>query len=412
MSERTTMESACSPQRRIQSDADVKACARLIHYAFSPPLASAEEWIRMGGLEHLRVERDGNDIVACLLRIPMGQYFGGKSVPMTGVAGVAVAPEARGRGFAKRLMRHEVLETASEGIALAGLFASTQTLYRSVGYEQAGHRFTTKLRYSDLELESAGQAAARGGGEQLRVVSLGSCDESRIRACYSAFARRFDGMLDRGEYVWRRVRKMREDEFEGFGFVGAGDALEGYVYLMQPRNPSGRHNVVLSDVVFTTPAAGRAIVGFLASFGTMMEECIYFGGPLHPLTALLAQQRFSVERRDWWMIRIADFAKAIAVRGYSPSIRARIDVNFEDELIESNRGVWTIEIEGGHARATRSKAPSAPVSLSARGAASVFAGLWTTTQAATLGLARGEPTALAAFDGVFGAGTPWMTDHF
>lgn len=41
---------------------------------------------------------------ASLVRVPVGQRFGGRSVPMLGIAGVAVPPERRGGGLARRLM--------------------------------------------------------------------------------------------------------------------------------------------------------------------------------------------------------------------------------------------------------------------------------------------------------------------
>ena len=71
----------------------------------------------------------------------MGQWFGGRPVPLVGVGAVAIAPEHRGTGTAERLMEGTLRELRAEGIALSGLYPATQRLYRKGGYEQAGGRY-------------------------------------------------------------------------------------------------------------------------------------------------------------------------------------------------------------------------------------------------------------------------------
>ncbi len=84
--------------------------ARLIAHACAMPAEGASQWLCNSGLEHVRVLEEEGQVRACLLRIPMGQHFGGRAVPMIGIAGVAVAPEWRGRGTARRLMEACVRE--------------------------------------------------------------------------------------------------------------------------------------------------------------------------------------------------------------------------------------------------------------------------------------------------------------
>jgi len=117
---------------------DLDAVATITGAAFSFPAAEAETWLSNAGTDQLRVVREGGRVVGSLLLIPMGQYFGGKSVPMVGIAGVGVGIADRGRGVARALMAGTVQELAERGVALSTLYASTQTLYRSVGYERAG----------------------------------------------------------------------------------------------------------------------------------------------------------------------------------------------------------------------------------------------------------------------------------
>src|SRR6185295_16930186 len=88
-----------------------------------------------------------------LVLIPMGQWFGGKRVPMTGIAAVAVEPFARGKGAAKRLLVSMLQELQGKGVALSTLYPATQVLYRAVGYEQAGSRYEVRAPCRSLAID-------------------------------------------------------------------------------------------------------------------------------------------------------------------------------------------------------------------------------------------------------------------
>ena len=68
--------------------------------AFSFPAEMARKRVELFGRDIVRALRENGRITAGLWLVDMGQWFGGRSVPMTGVAAVAVAPEARGHGAA------------------------------------------------------------------------------------------------------------------------------------------------------------------------------------------------------------------------------------------------------------------------------------------------------------------------
>ena len=56
-------------------------------------------WLERTGLEQWRALLDERGAPrAGLLRVPMGQYFGGRVVGMTGLSGVAVSLAGRGQG--------------------------------------------------------------------------------------------------------------------------------------------------------------------------------------------------------------------------------------------------------------------------------------------------------------------------
>lgn len=389
----------------IDSEADVTCVATMIHHAFAGPVDRCAEWMRKGGIENLRVLRvaeAGPLPVACLLRIPMAQYFGGRAVRMLGVAGVASRPQWRGRGYARAMMQAFVREAAADGFAISTLYPSTQKLYRPCGYEQAGFRFRISIPASGMS----------GGRRALAVRPLGDDDLPAVRRCYSKWAVAHDGMLERGPYVWERIRTGRDITYEGFGAFDAAGELAGYLYLNQDRDiATGRYDLVLSDLAWTTPAAGRTLQQFLADFSTMADDVVCFGHPAHPLIFLLDGVQYEAERKDYWMLRMLDVRAALLARGYARSIRASCSFIVRDPLLPSNDGALTLHVADGVARIEPGAAHD-PIRTDIRGFAAVYSGFLTPARAAQTGAIEGSEAALAACDGVFANGGPAMPDMF
>lgn len=379
---------------------DREAVIRMLQHAFAGDREGIEGWMKIGGEANFRTLLDSSRPAATLLRIPMGQYFGGRSVKMLGIAGVAVAPEDRGRGYARRMMQACVQAAHNEGWPLVGLYASTHSLYRSVGFEHAGHRFQYTIPMTQID---AGPHARE------RVEPLDH-ESAEVRECYAKFASRYDGMLDRGAYIWQRVKSPRNEEHHPFGVRDEHGTLQGYVFVNQKRRPDGRADVNLSDFVFHTAAAGRRLWALLADYSMMSHDLNFFGGPTHPALLLLSQQRYSVENKDSWLIRVSHLKAALEARGYAPCIRAQVHLEVCDDLVPANAGRWTLTVENGKARAE--PGGRAEIRVDARGLAAIYSGLLTPSQAANVGLASGDHAALHAAGSVFSAGTPWMNDFF
>lgn len=385
------------------AEADIPALARLISHAFAGPLEGSRDWIVNQGLADVRTIRTapGNAPDACLRRIDMGQFFGGRPVRMAGIAGVAVAPEARGRGLAKQMMGQCMLEAAADGFAISTLYASTQALYRSVGFEQAGHSCTIHIPVHRIDVdERAGE-----------VHPLTEADQPAIEACYESFARRFPGMLARGKYVWSRIREWRGEKHHPFGIRDDKGNISGYLYLSQRRREAdGRHDLNLTDAAFTTPQAGRRLLAFLSQFGTMAHDVLLAGGPMHPWLNMLGEKKFDVKLKEYWMVRVLDVARAIESRGWNPTLRAEAHLCIADQLIPANAGDWTIRVEGGRASATRGG--RGEVKMDIRGFAPLYTGFMSPQELALAGLIEGPDAALDAAQAVFASPLPWMTDFF
>jgi predicted N-acetyltransferase YhbS len=83
---------------------------------------------------------DGDRLAGTAVFYDLRQWWYGRAVPMAGVAGVKVAPEDRGRGIGRALMTALTELMTGRGYPLAVLYPATMSIYRSLGWEIAGHR--------------------------------------------------------------------------------------------------------------------------------------------------------------------------------------------------------------------------------------------------------------------------------
>jgi predicted acetyltransferase len=386
-------------------EGDMPAISRVLHHAFAGTREVVAAWVRESGLEHMRVLRRGDGSTpACLLRIPMGQFFGGRSVPMLGIAGVGVAPEARGGGLARRIMTDALREARGEGFAVSALYASTQRLYRKVGYEQAGFRFVHRLPVHRID------APAGAAG----LVPLEPAAWGVIKECGRAMAARFNGNLDRGDYIWRRVGKRRDTEYAPFGLVNASGGVDAYLFLHQERDAqTGRHDVLLSDCAWRTPEGARALLAFLGAFGTTANDVVMHAGPTHLLASLTGLQVTRTSLQELWMLRIIDVPLALSARGYPESLSVEFTIGVRDNDLPENDGVWAVRVRDGRAEVRPAPGPGPRhIAGCVRGLAMLYTGLATPAQAAGIGIIEGDAGSLEALDGVFHGGVPWMADFF
>jgi predicted acetyltransferase len=94
-------------------------------------------------------------------------------VPAAGIAHVAIAPEARGRGLARPIVDALCEEPRSEGALIVSLFGSACPVYRKRGFELAGSEIlyeasTTALPAKPTSTSSNRSLETRGSGKRMR----------------------------------------------------------------------------------------------------------------------------------------------------------------------------------------------------------------------------------------------------
>ena len=356
---------------------------------------------------------DGDLLVGTALYHDMRQWWYGRAVPMAGVAGVKVAPEYRGQGVGRALMTALAALMAERGYPLSVLFPATMPIYRSLGWEIAGHLFEAVMPSRALG------TLPRADVKAAEVRRPGPDDAAEVT---EVIGRAHRDARDCGPVTWDEATMRRW--LTRPGWYADRDR---YAYLARDgflayRWRKGHDEIVVARLVSSTAEDTAALWAVAASNASVAETVRAVVGPSDPLWWMLREQDANIAERESWMLRLLDAPAAIAARGF-PATDLAIPLLLADDLRPANAGRWELTVRSGQGSLTRYRtgqvhAPDDPASpggpaleLGARGLAALYAG----TPVATLrraGLAAGgTPAADAALDAAFAA-TPYMLDDF
>lgn len=364
-----------------------------IHTVAYPSPRTVEDRLRnfranvFGDLRDLVVAREDGDIVGHARLFAMRAWFGGREVPVGGIASVAVAPEARGRGVATALLRHLHKLSDARGDAITMLYAFRQAFYARLGYGPSAVR--KRLAFDPAAVPPAWRAAARSTVSRARPE-----DRPRIERAYLRTAARSSGWLTRREVFWDRLfaRERRQ-----WLVARRGQKLVGYVAFEVHHDEShAETRLVVDELVWDDDEARRALVGGVGAMRDQVHEVVMAVADDDPLPFALEdadRRRFGTEAVEHAlgdvvggpMVRIADLGRALAARGYAADGRATLMLEDTCERLL---------VTDGRARVKPVTNVRADVIFSRPGAAAVLYGGMRLESAVALGLANGAPRAI------------------
>lgn len=341
-------------------------------------------------------------LVAKATALRYAQWFGGAPVPLTGVAGVAVAPDARGRGHVTELVR--ALVAASEA-PLAGLYGTVPGVYRRLGFEVVAARQETRLDLRALGDATALSTGVLGPSIGVRHLSLrpaGPDDVPQLQQLWNTHAASTQGELTRVDpqhphgalgVLEAEVVTLALLEGKAVGYV-AYDRGRGY----------GSHAELLVHELLTQSGAARAeLLRSLAGWRTVAGT-VRFRGPTADLDVLLSDAVPGPYERRPYSLRVLDPVAAVKVRGWA----ADVDVDFD--LTDPERGdrAYRLTVRAGAGRLAAALGRGLP-RLHARGLALLFSGAADTAAVQRLDLLSGP---LPGLDAALAGPRPALHDYF
>ncbi len=411
--------------RPFRAGDDLDAELDLRHRAFGPADLTREQWLdelhACIAQDRLLGVWDGGELLGAARYYPMLQWWHGRAVPMAGVAGVKVAPEARRRGIGRALMRALLDTLAERGYPLSALYPATARLYRSLGWEIAGGYYLAEIPARSLvslappdPYAAAGGGAADGAaaggaaaGEQVRIRRAGPKDAAEIIAVLGEVHRRNADCGPSTRDADEIARWLARPEM--FGYL-ADDGFLAYRW-------DGSDAALLVQVIQAASAATtRALWGIVGSHASVARTVHAAVGPDDPVAWLLGEADLGFDLHEAWMLRVVSAAAAIEGRGFPPAVRVSVPLLLADSEIGSNAGPRTLIVADGRGSlrpgpdAAASAGPG-PVVLGPRGLAALYAGVPVPTLRRsglmTGGSERTDADLAAAF-----AARSYSLDHF
>lgn len=365
-------------------------------------LASPDEnaaYVNRIGRENLRVIRQGTQVVGGFEMLSMGQWWGGQRVPMTGIAGVGIAPEHRGTGAAIAMMQHAVKELHTNSVPISVLYPATQRLYRKAGYEQGGILCNWEVPTQSIQIKD----------QPLSIKPLVPINQEVFHYSYQQQAKLNNGNLDRNQVIWENVLPQNKKETLYAYLIGSADQPQGYIIFSQHREHDGTFIQIRDWVILTTEAA-QTFWSFLANHRSQIDKVRWRGSAIDFLALLLPEQTVKQRSTKRWVLRITNVAKALEKRGYPLGTQAELHLEVRDDLLGDNNGRFVLSVANGSAEV--SHGGKGDLKLNITGLGSLYTGLFTPHQLQLAGLLDATDTSLIVATQLFTGTSPWMQDFF
>ncbi len=336
----------------------------------------------------------------------MAQYFGGRAVPMGGLASVAVVPDRRGEGLAKQVCNASLRVMRESGEVISSLYPATTSLYRGLGWELGGHYVWHKLAPTALHSLPAPAHKA------LRPASL--AELALLRGCYERVAAGQPGFLARSDAWWERLASL----WKGHSLTvaeGLHGGIDGYVVSVQLDGEfgalGGPFRMAVRELIASTRDAALSLWRLLGDWSSQVSD-LYLVGPADDTLLLLSpEQALQTLAQIRWMTRIVDATGAVAARGFPDGLDLEVALALRDATLPENDGAFLLRVHKGHGELVRGGAGE--LRLSIGGFASLYTGFSSTARLARTGLLEGGSQALrAALDAAFAGPLPTCQDEF
>lgn len=351
------------------------------------------------GPENFRALRKDGELIGGLGVYRMGQWFGGRNVTTAGITVVGVAPQHRGQGAAASLLSSALRELHAEGTPLAALYASTQRLYRKVGFEHAGTWAYHELPLSSIGLSERPLAMQAVPPDRHEIFH----EPARVRA------RRTNGNLERTHGLWEKLVSPPGETMYAY-VIGDRQNPDGYVIFQQREDKPGPFQIRVRDMAALNEAAARTLWAFFAGHSSV-AECVKWAGPMNdPLLNVTSEISVTKTHPDRWMLRILDVQGTLTGRGYPQGTEGELHLEIEDDLLPQNTGRYILRVGGG--RGEVEPGGRGDLRTGIRGLAPLYSGLFPAETLRATGQLDGNDAVLATATRLFAGPEPWMPEIF
>ena len=373
--------------------ADTRRLAELWAHAF-PGERTVEQRVRQldaggvyGGIETAWIAVEGDDTAAAFRAYRLQQHMHGASMPMMGVAAVAVAAHARRRGLGAEICRTALRHGYDRGDVLSALYPFRPSFYEDLGYGLVGvlhsHRFRPEL------------LPVTHQHPRVRLVSDAAL---LIRSAYDAVATRSNGMISRNDRIWRQ--HLDWPDVHAFA-LERGGTCAGYLIVQYGSAASAEDKpLTIRELVAVDDDAYNELLSWISLQRDAWRVIQYDALPSERLDLRLIDPRAPrhVPARTLFapvatvlrgpMLRVLNVRKAIEMRRHWGVADASFTINVADRELPENSGVIRVALSNGRAEIEDAGiAGETHLETSASTFAQIYAGELSPVEAVLLGRA-------------------------
>jgi len=346
-------------------------------------------------------------LVARMVDRAYDSCFGGVLLPTSGIAGVTVVAEARGRRALTPLFAATLASARERGAVLSTLFPTAPGIYRGFGYELVAET-------AAVELPTAALAAVRAP-VTTRVRRAGVADVEAVREVYDRWAIEQNGPLSRRGVSFPATDEELLAQVTGLTVaLDPDDRVVGYAAWNRGQGYGETAVLEVEDLLADDADARRALLRVLGSFASVAPTT-----RLHTSGDDLARLEvpsltWSVRSTSSYMLRVLDVPGALAPRRYPRSLRVDLAFTVAGDPLPGLDGGYRLAVDDGHAECVRTGSgdPAARV-LTPRGLALLYAGAQSSANLRATGhLTGGDRDEDLEWDALFGGRQRHIRDYF
>ena len=327
-------------------------------------------------------------------------YWHGHEVPTCGVAGVAVAAEARGRGLLRGVLTAALAE---HGQAVSTLFPTAPGIYRGLGYEVVGS-------LDLVDLPTAALAAVRPP-DRTTVRRATAADLPALDAAYARWATTRNGPLTRTSACFPAAAEERLGQVSGMTVAEDDGGTVGYATWTRGPGYGPDARLEVDDLVTLTPDAARALWRVLGSFASVAGTVRLRTSGDHPARLVLPTSTWTAVERYPYMARVHPSALGTLAAG--PDDGVALSLRVAGDPLGVLDGSWEVEVRPGGSTARRLPDDDRLPTLTPQGLALAYAGTLPSVDLRAGGhLVGGDDRTDAALDRVLRRRSPAILDYF
>jgi predicted acetyltransferase len=412
-----------NPEFRFARSDEIGDIARLVAHSFPGPTRTREWWqdqlaapVYGGGAGTLLVGFDGARPAAALQVHPLRQWVAGTALATAGIGSVAVSPTHRRRRLGADLVSAALRAARERGDTASALYPFRTAFYQQLGYGTSGSVVQMLVPPASLPDSPERQAVELLDSERARQDGL---------ALYGRWARTQNGQLERNSRLWQQLTTPHDSVL--VGHRNEAGELDGYALALYRTDlPVTQRYLEVEELVWTTPAARRGLLAWLASLGDQWPYVMIRSLPAHGLLNVVREPVLPPGSAPNWrlwspaatllggtMFRLLDVEAGWRQRAVNAAPVFRCTVEVTDAQLKENTGRWQLAFEDGATAVKPDGTAACNLRLDISTLSRLYTGALAPTDAFAAGLLECDvPEELPALDGLLSLPQPWTFDRF